>query len=167
MMAKSGYTRLFITQIVISALFSAAFGASFTWILFGTAAVATSAARSMFVLDFVIQAFMTALFAYAFPWMAARASLRKDVLAPLPSPVARVGGVPVLVQTVLVALLAAATLGAAAAALAHFYAAPPIANATVRALKIAFGVTVSTTVSILAVFVGLAPKGRSGATSAR
>ena len=154
-MQSTGYTRLFVTEIVISAVFSAAFASLFTWVLFGTAALETPAAKNWLTLDFIIQAFMTTLFAYGFPGLSARRGVRKGKLAPRPFRLGWVNGVPFVAQIVLAAIVMALTLGLLAAFAAHMLVVLPISNARAWAIKVVFGLSVSTTATCFALLAGL------------
>lgn len=157
-MQTGGYNRLFVTEIAISALFSAAFAGFFTWVLFGFGALVTPDAKHLLTIDFLPQSFMVTLFAYGFPAKSARKRVSKGKLAPLPSRLGWVNGVPLVVQIVLAAVVTTLTLGVLAALVTHAVVAMPLSNATVMAGKIAYGVTLSTAVTSFALVAGLCPR---------
>lgn len=157
-MQKASYNRLFVTEIVIAALFSAAFAGFFTWVLFGTDAIATSVDKNRLSFDCFVQTFMTTLFAYAFPGFSARMRVRKGKLAPLSSGIDWINRVPFPIQVVLAAALATLTLGVLAALMTHMFVTPPVPNMSVMAAKIAYGVLLSAIVTSVALLAGLSPR---------
>ena len=154
-MKQAGHNRLFALQIVISAPFSAAFAAYFTWLLFRLGPVETAADKHQLLIDFIPQTFMTTLFAYGFPGMAGRGALRKGAVAPLPSRLGALNRIPFFAQIPLAGLVATLTIGAFAALVTHLFIGLPMAGTHVMAGKIAYGVALSTIDTVVALLIAL------------
>jgi hypothetical protein len=129
----SNLSRFLAIEAGVSALINGALSAGFTVILFSGKGEVPPFGADGFALDFPIQSFMVALMSVTAPSLIVQARLRSGKLAFL-----RAAPVSSLWRRALGAALAAAAVLGGAAMLASL-AAPPLAFASLMAIKIAYG----------------------------
>lgn len=154
---RTGYRRLFVTEIAINAIFSAAFAGVFTWLMFGFGPVQTPAEHHRLVVDCFPQTFMTTLFSYFVPGLSVRIRLRNGTIAPMPSAFAALNRIPFVAQIFMAALVSTLTVGALAGGMARLCIGLSLSSGALMTVKITYGIALSVGISIIALLAALAP----------